>query len=200
MSTHKPGSLGVIGGLGPLATARFFELVVLHTEAATDQEHPDIIIYNIPRIPDRTGFILGRSTHSPGPYLAKYAKKLADEGVDAIAIPCVTATHFIDEVVEQAGASVINIVDEIAEHIQRSGAKTVGIMATDGTIATGIFPKHFEKYDLACVVPDEHHQALVMKTIFKGVKAGKPIDINEFNSAAKHLTDRGCDAIVLGCT
>ncbi|MCL2852748.1 MAG: amino acid racemase [Defluviitaleaceae bacterium] len=194
------GTLGVIGGMGPLATATFFELLVQHTQAATDQEHLDIIIYNMPRIPDRTGFILGRNEESPGPLLSEYARKLQAEGVAAIAVPCVTATYFYDEIIKSTGANVINTIDEIAVHIVNRNAKKIGLMATDGTITTRIFQKYMVKYGIECVTPDEAHQKLVMKVIFEGVKAGRDVNMSEFHSVAAHLKDCGCDAIILGCT
>ena len=196
----KKGTLGVIGGMGPLATAAFFELVVQNTRAATDQEHLDIVIYNIPRMPDRIGFILGKSSESPGPLLSAYAQKLQAEGVAAIAIPCITATYFYEEVVKRTGANVINIIDEIALHIAGKNAKKVGLMATDGTITTQIFQQHMDKHGIECVPPDKRHQQLVMKAIFEGVKAGRGVDMSEFFSVSAHLTERGCDSIILGCT
>ena len=194
------GTLGVIGGMGPLATAVFFELIVQNTHAVTDQEHLDIIIYNIPSMPDRTGFILGRSGESPGPVLSDCAEKLKAGGVAAIAIPCVTATYFYDEVVGQTGADIINTIDEIADYIVVRGAKKIGLMATDGTIATKIFQKYMDKYNIECITPDEVYQDLVMKAIFQGVKAGRDVDMSEFYSVSEHLMQRGCDAIILGCT
>ena len=63
--------LGVIGGLGPMATVRFMELIVRMTQADTDQQHLDMIVYNTPSTPDRTGFLLGTSQESPLPHLLK---------------------------------------------------------------------------------------------------------------------------------
>ena len=80
--------LGVIGGLGPIATAHFMELVIRMTEAETDQEHLDMIVYSFPSIPDRTGYILDNTQPSPLPPMIAIGEKLAQQGADHIAIPC----------------------------------------------------------------------------------------------------------------
>ena len=93
MFKHNRSLLGVIGGLGPLATAHFLELVVDMTDARTDQENVDMIIYNFPSIPDRTGYLLGSNLKSPLPGLLSVGHALARDGVSCIAIPCITAHY-----------------------------------------------------------------------------------------------------------
>ena len=80
-------TLGVIGGLGPIATAYFMELIIKMTDAACDQDHLDMIIYNSPRIPDRTSYILGRSDENPVKPMIEIGRKLAQQGADCISIP-----------------------------------------------------------------------------------------------------------------
>ena len=89
--------IGVIGGLGPLATAHFMELVIEMTDAKRDQENVDMIVYNFPSIPDRTGYILGSNLKSPLPGLKNVAHALVRQKVSCIAIPCVTAHYFHKE-------------------------------------------------------------------------------------------------------
>lgn len=86
--------LGVIGGLGPLATACFLEMVTKMTDASCDQEHLEMIIYSAPGIPDRTAYILGRSPDSPVKPMIEIGRKLAREQVSCIAVPCMTA-HYL---------------------------------------------------------------------------------------------------------
>ena len=89
--------LGVIGGLGPIATAHFMELVIRMTDADCDQKNLDMIIYNSPSIPARTAYILDNSKASPLPDMIELGNKLAHQDADYIAIPCVTAHYFCDE-------------------------------------------------------------------------------------------------------
>ena len=93
--------LGVIGGLGPLATAYFYELVTEFTEIEVEQEHLEMVLYSAPAIPDRTSYILDNSKPSPVPGIIRVGKELVNTGCEVIAIPCVTAHHFFDESAKQ---------------------------------------------------------------------------------------------------
>ena len=91
-------TVGVLGGLGPMATVYFYEMVVRMTEAQKDQDHIDMVIVNKATTPDRTAYIIGESKENPSLDLIDNAQKLEKFGVDMIAIPCNTAHYFIDEV------------------------------------------------------------------------------------------------------
>ena len=87
-------TLGVLGGVGPLATIYFADLVVKMTDAKTDQEHISMVILNHGAIPDRTDYILDHSKPNPLPVMIADAKKLQAAGCDYIVIPCNTAHYF----------------------------------------------------------------------------------------------------------
>ena len=192
--------LGVIGGLGPIATAHFMELVINMTDVQTDQEHLPVIVYNMPFIPDRTAYILDNTKENPLPMMLTIGKALQEQGADCIAVPCVTAHYFMDTL--EAGVSVplINGVRETVAHLKENGIQKVGIMATDGTIQSGIFHKELEKQGLQPIAPLAAAQADVMHLIFNNVKAGKPAEMDRFLSATEDLRAQGAQAIVLGCT
>jgi len=137
--------LGVIGGLGPLATAYFMELVIKMTEANADQEHIEMIIYNTPSVPDRTAYILDKSKESPVQQMVKIGRKLVEQGADIIAIPCITAHYFHKELEKGVGEHIINGIYETASYLSKNGITRVGIAATDGTISSGIFQNELEK-------------------------------------------------------
>ena len=90
----KKKTLGILGGMGPAATAYFMDLLVRMTQADTDQEHLDILVCHAPSIPDRTGYILDHRKENPLPAMVDYGNKLCTIGAEAIAIPCVTAHYF----------------------------------------------------------------------------------------------------------
>ena len=92
--------LGIIGGLGPMATAYFLRLIVEMTDAKTDQEHIEVLLHSKPQIPDRTRYILGLSEENPMPELLAVGKSLTAQGVEVIAIPCITA-HFFQKQLEE---------------------------------------------------------------------------------------------------
>ena len=192
--------LGVIGGLGPIATSYFMELVIKMTQADYDQQHIDMIVYNCPSIPDRTSYILGKSKDSPLPRMIEIGKALAKQGASAVAIPCITAHSFHDELTEQIPLPIINIVEETAEHLKQNGIKRVGIMATDGTVKSRLFQKYFESRGIEAILPDADRQQNVMELIYDNVKANCRVDIEKFHAVGSHLKTRGAEAVVLGCT
>lgn len=193
-------TLGIIGGLGPMATAYFMELIVSMTDAACDQDHLNMIIYNRPDTPDRTDFILKKSEKDPRPFLIDSGLSLKKTGADLIAIPCNTSHFFHAELEEKIGLPVINMIRETSFYLKERGIKKAGVLATDGTISTGLFQKELEKEGMEWVIPDESGQKKVMRLIYDNVKAGKPIEENLFFDVKKELLNKDAQAIILGCT
>ena len=193
-------TLGVIGGLGPGATAHFMNLVTDMTDAAIDQEHVEMIVFSSPSIPDRTRHILDNSQPNPLPQMLALGQKLADLGVEQIAIPCVTAHYFYDALESGIPVRIINGVQETVLQLKKNGIRKVGIMATDGTVRSGIFHRELQKHGMDAIVPSADRQKDVMHIIFDNVKAGKPADMARFHAAARDLWQQGAEAIILGCT
>lgn len=193
-------TLGVIGGLGPIATAHFMELVIRMTEAGTDQEHLDMIIYNRPSIPDRTGYILDPTKPNPLPEMIRTGNALARQGAGLIAIPCMTAHYFHADLTRYIEAPIVHAIHETAVHLKKHGITTAGIMATDGTIRSRLFQEELLKHGITPVIPGEKGQKCVMSVIYDDIKAGLPAGMDKFDYAAKDLHDQGAQAIILGCT
>ena len=202
MSDKKEIKLGVLGGVGPLATIYFAELVIRCTYASTDQEHVSMIILNHAAIHDRTNYILDRSEPNPLPQMTSDAKTLEKAGADYIVIPCNTAHFFYDEIQNAVDVRIINIIEETVLHIKNNlpDAKKVGILATKGTLVSGAYQNMFKKYGLDFSVPDEHDTEKLMEIIYDQVKAGKSVDIEAFWRIINNLKKSGCDCVVLGCT
>lgn len=186
--------LGVLGGMGPLASALFMELVTNKTLAEKDQDHLDIILYSMASIPERTGYILGETTNSPLYDLKKYIIKLRDSNVSLVAIPCVTATYFYNDI-KNLGVQVANIA-EIALNAATDNSK-IGILATTGTINAGFFQNYTNK---SLIFPDNDYQHMLMDVIYSAIKGGHKFDNNIFNLITDNLLAKGCDIIILGCT
>ncbi|MCD8045265.1 MAG: amino acid racemase [Clostridiales bacterium] len=193
-------TLGVIGGLGPLATACYLELIIRMTEAKRDQDHIDMILYNCPHIPDRTEYILGRSEESPAPEMIRIGQALARQGVDYIGIPCITAHYFHRELTENISVPIIHAIHETGEELSQNGIRKVGVMATDGTVQSGLFQEHLREMGIDVILPDERHQRYVMEIIYDNVKAGTPVDLDKFHRASAHLLRQGAQINILGCT
>ncbi|CDA68162.1 aspartate racemase [Clostridium sp. CAG:510] len=192
--------LGIIGGLGPMATAYFMELVTKMTQADTDQEHIDMIIYSRPSIPDRTKYILGESKESPLPAMIEVGKTLVEQHATRIAIPCITAHYFHDELENAIRVPIIHGIAETVQYLSKRGYRSAGIMATDGTVRTGLFTEELRKKNMTAIYPDETGQAYVMDLIYRNVKAGKPVDMEKFQAVADELHRKGAEVILLGCT
>ncbi|TAH66556.1 MAG: amino acid racemase [Anaerolineaceae bacterium] len=192
--------LGVIGGLGPVATAYFYELVSRMTDAYHDQEHIDINIISKPSIPDRTDYILGRSDDSPLPHMIEAGNTLVALGADFIAIPCITAHYFHEELSDNIKAPIIHIICETVKYLKNHDAMRVGIMATEGTIESYLFQNELLKYNIEPIIPSKNNQSLVTSLIYKNVKAGIPVNMEQFKEVTEELKNKGADTIILGCT
>ena len=193
-------TLGVIGGLGPIATAHFMELIIRMTEADTDQEHLDMIIYNRPSIPDRTGYILDSTKPNPLPEMIRTGNALARQGAKLIAIPCMTAHYFHADLTRYIEAPIVHAIHEVAAHLKKHGITRVGIMATDGSIRSGLFQRELQKHGIEHIIPGETGQKRVMSVIYDDVKAGLPAEMDKFHFASGELREKGAQAIILGCT
>ncbi|ALV62187.1 Aspartate racemase [Thermococcus sp. 2319x1] len=191
--------IGILGGMGPLATVDLFKRIVLKTPAKKDQEHPRIIIYNNPKIPDRTAYILGKG-ENPLPELIDSAKKLEKWGADFIIMPCNTAHYFADEIQKAIKIPLINMIEETASHVEALGVKRVGILATTGTIVSGIYQKALEKRGIEALVPSGEDQEKVMKAIYEGVKAGDIEPGRKLLLEVAKKLENEVEAIIAGCT
>lgn len=192
--------LGVIGGLGPMATVYYLELVVSMTDVRRDQDHPEIVLMDLPTIPDRTAFILGKSEEDPVVPMIRAGIQLKQMGATILTTPCVTAHYFHEELQRGIGLPVIHVIRETAGLLRQSGISKVGLMATDGTVRSGIFQKELEREGISVVLPAEEDQKGVMSLIYDQVKAGRPADMELFASIRDRLREQGAQVVILGCT
>ena len=194
--------VGVIGGVGPQATAYFLDMVVRLTDAARDQDHLDMVVLNHASIPDRTAFILGESDEDPGAVMAEDARRLAAFGVDFLVLPCNTAHHFVAQIEAAVPVTLVHIVDETVAEVARRvpGAAPVGLLATSGTVRAGVYQRALAAAGASCVLPDDAGQATLMRIIYEQVKAGRPVDLAAFHEVVAGVRARGAQAVILGCT
>ena len=194
--------LGVLGGVGPLATIYFADLVIKMTEAKTDQEHIPMVILNHASIPDRTAYILDNSKPDPLPVMIADAKRLQQDGCSCIVIPCNTAHYFYDAMQESVDIPILNILEETVSYAEKTvpNLRCIGILATEGTVVSGAYQSVIQKHNLDSRLPAKEDQASLMHIIYDQVKAGEKADICEFLRIVGALKKAGCDAVVLGCT
>ena len=138
--------LGVIGGMGPLATSLFYDMIIDKTGAKRDQDNLNMIILNHADMPDRTGAILSGETEEVRRKMLKDAMILELQGCDAIAVTCNTAHYFVDMIEKDVNIPFIHMIRETARELRKDfSGRPVAILATDGTIRTGLYQKEFEK-------------------------------------------------------
>lgn len=198
-------TIGILGGMGPEATAHFFELIIKNTRAEKDQEHIPIIIYNNPKIPPRTDAVFEKGP-SPLPLLAEGARILSQAGADFIVIPCITAHYYYHDLVKEEKIPVFSLLDETLFHVRKnlSSLNRIGLIASTGTIHSRLFHDTFAKEGIQVLNPLEQEQEQVMEAIFgtQGIKAGftsgpaKKIILD----VARSLIQRGAEAVIAGCT
>lgn len=207
-------AVGVLGGIGPLATVYFMDLVINMTEAEKDQEHINMLVSNHATIPDRTDYILGRNDESPLNDMIDDAKMLEKAGCIFIVIPCNTAHYFFEDIERSVEIPVINIIKETISYAvdkckycekknnNEDGEKVIklGILATEGTISSGTYSFYGKTKGVLCIAPDEEHQKKVNHIIYDRVKAGLSVDEDEVDEVIRHMRCRGCDIVVMGCT
>jgi aspartate racemase len=205
MSSMGNGSkiIGVLGGMGPAATADFYQKLIRATPAETDQDHLKVLIFSNPQIPDRTAAIRGEGP-DPLPALVASAEALIRAGADFLAMPCVTAHHFFDGLQAVVRVPILHLVREAvaAVGVEHPTRRCFGLLATSGTLQSRMFEARFEPQGLTILTCERGVQdARVMEAIY-AVKKGESLDRPRqlIREAAHHLLDRGAQAVIAGCT
>ena len=192
--------LGILGGMGPLATCDLFKKVVENTVAGCDNEHIHIIIDNNSAIPDRTAAIL-RGGADPLPQMKASLQRLTEAGADVVIMGCNTAHYFYDALGEDCKVERLNMLYETMAELKRMGIKKAGLLASSGTVESGIYEKAAEKYGIELAIPKGEAQEAVMGVIYDGVKAGVyDYNTDAFKKTVSALSEEGAEIMILGCT
>lgn len=192
--------VGVLGGVGPGATAYFLSRLVQRTDARRDQDHVRTLAFNDTAIPDRTAFLTGESSRSPVAGLVEDGLLLEACGCELLALPCNTAHSFFDELQASLHVPVVHMVRETVHTAADAGLAQLGVLATRGTVLADVYGREAAAYGLACRYPSPAAQRLVNRIIYDEVKAGLPVSADALTMLAADLGDEGCDGVVLGCT
>jgi aspartate racemase len=203
MNNDSRKILGVLGGMGPLATQLFYKMIIQRTDAACDQQHLNMIILSHATMPDRTTEIMAGRTENLFDLLLQDVKMLEANGAGVIAIPCNTSHVLADRLQSFTGIPIINMVRETVAHIServKEECDKIAVLATDGTINTGLYQNELLKKGIEPVVPSPESQKLVMKIIYDGVKNGGVIDFSDFLKVQDEIFGQGCKGAILACT
>jgi len=194
--------LGVLGGMGPLASAQFMVRLTLLTPAERDQDHIPTVLWSDPRVPDRT---LGRLSggEDPLPWLLRGIDGLERAGCRAIAIPCNTAHGWYDAMREAAGVPILHIVDAAAAELRRLGiiGGRIGIMGTQATLAMRLYQDRLGAQGWDCIVPNPEEMGRGVSPAIALVKANRVAEAyGPLAEVVRSLAARGAASVVLGCT
>ena len=195
--------IGILGGMGPEASAYYYTQIVKRTKVSKDQDHFHVIVESNPKIPDRTKAILGIG-ESPLPELIKSIERLNRMKVDQAFITCITSHHFYPDLVKNAQFELVNALECLNAQLHKDGINRVGLLATTGTIKSQLFNQYLK--DIEVIIPSESVQAnYVMNAIYHpetGIKSGhvEGYPVTQLIHAGQSLIENGAEVLIGGCT
>ncbi len=195
-------TIGILGGMGPLATADLFEKIVRHTKAARDGDHVRVYMDSDSAIPDRTAAILAGGP-DPVEEMASALRNLEKCGADCIIMPCNTAHYFLPRLRALTDTAILNMLEITGESCaDRFPGKRAAVLATRGTLATGLYSQALERTEVDFIISDEAEQDVLMHLVYDVVKASRPIEPERETWARllEGLRKKGADYFILGCT
>ena len=198
----KQKTVGVLGGMGPEATVDFMAKVIAATPAGRDQDHIRMVVDHNPSVPNRQEAILADGD-DPGPALADMSARLEAAGAEFLVIPCNTAYVFADSIKAATTIPLVSIIDVTIAEVDRQapGAKTIGLLATDGCLRAGVYQDALKTRGFVPLVPDSGEMARLMDLIhdIKGGDTGVSSTAG-MRELAMALCERGAEAMIAGCT
>ena len=195
-------TIGILGGMGPLATADLLIKITTATDAACDNEHIRVYIDSNAAIPDRTGAIL-HGGPDPVPEMLSALRNLEKCGADCVVMACNTAHYFLPRLRAETQTPILDMLEITAGRCAALyPGKRAAILGTTGTLSTGLYHRAMERAGVDYLLPDEGQQQWLMHLIYDVVKAARPMQPEEENWARlmAELRARGADYFVLACT
>jgi len=194
--------LGVLGGMGPMASAAFMARLTALTDAATEQQHVPAILWSDPRVPDRPAGHAGTGK-DPFPWMLHGIRQMEQAGAGAIAIPCNTAHLWYDQLVASTSLPVLHIVRSVIAELQRQGIMRgrIGLLGTAATLSSGLYQRELEHQGYECVLLAQDALLQYCAESIRLVKLNQTVAAFEpAAQSVRMLGDRGVDVVVLGCT
>lgn len=193
-------TLGIVGGMGPAATCDLMEKIIALTAAGRDQDHIHVIADVNTNIPDRTAAIL-HGGEDPAPEMIKSGKRLEAAGADMLLLPCNTAHFFYDRLAAAVNIPVLHMPRLTAAVLRQAGVKRAAVLATDGTVQSGVYAEALAAEGVEPVYPVPEHQTEIMRLIYDGVKARAiPLTDVPLGDILADLRARGAEKFLLACT
>ena len=196
--------LGVLGGMGPAASAEFMVRLVTQTPAKKDQDHIPTILWSDTTVPDRSTS-MRNGDDLPLPYLLNGIQGLVSSGCNLIVIPCNTAHLWFKEMEKQASwhAKIVHIVDSVADALRDVNVvdSKIGVMGTQATIELGLYQYRLNKLGWECIAPTKEEMDTLVQPAIDLIKANQIEQAHPMLMTVIHsLINKGANAVVLGCT
>jgi aspartate racemase len=193
-------TVGVIGGLGPLATLDFFERILRRTAAVREQDHLRLIIDNNTKVPDRNAFLRGEGP-SPAPTLAASARGLQNAGAELIVMACNTTHAWESEIRAAITVPFLSIIDVTTEAVADLRPEAVGVLAVDACLGMKLYQNALAKAGIRSVLLAPDSQRTFMELIYR-IKSGDSGDTvrRAMATLARKLEAQGAEVIIAGCT
>lgn len=193
-------TIGIIGGMGPLATIDLYRKIIEVTPAHSDNDHIHVVIDSNTLIPDRTAYILGEGK-DPAVEIIRSAISLENMGADFLIMACNTAHFYYDRITPFVKIPILNMIEETTKEINNMEIKNVGLLATDGVLTSKVYECKLKEHKINVIKPSEEGQKVVMDLIYKGIKASNySLDISKFQRVIEKLYEAGAETLILGCT
>lgn len=196
-------TIGILGGMGPAATVDLMNRIISLTDAERDQDHIPMLVDNNTRIPDRTEAIL-HGGESPVSEMLASAERLEAAGADFIVVPCHTAHYFVPQIEQRIGIPILDMPTEAAKLLKLKDVKRASVLATDGTVESGLYGAALERMGIQTVYPDEEEQRLVMSLVYDYIKRGvtdpSRLPKDAVTRMVGNLSRRGAEVLLLACT
>lgn len=195
--------IGILGGMGPAATADFYTKLVTLSAAGTDQDQPRVVIWADPTVPDRSRALTSDGP-DPTPWLLRGVRTLEQAGASVLAIPCNTAHAFLPRMSGQVRIPVVHMIEEVAKFLAATmpDVSTAGVLATTGTVTAGLYQQALSSVGIRVFVPPEPVQRARVDRTIRAVKAGdRGAEVRQdLLVAANGLDGRGAEVLIAGCT
>lgn len=193
-------TIGIIGGMGPMATCDLMKKIFEVSDADCDQKYVHVCVDCNTNIPDRTKAILEKG-EDPIPEMVKSAVSLQNMGADLLMIPCNTAHFFYDRLKIFTDIPILHMPRETVKALKEQNISCAAVLATDGVIKSGVYEKELRTQGIKTIYPDAEQQQKIMAVIYQCIKAGKK-DVEKYglDDILKSLIKQGAQSVILGCT
>ena len=184
-------TIGVIGGMGPAATADFLNRLVAGVNAASDTDHPRVLVDSNPHVPDRNAAAL-HGADSPGPALAAMGTALVAQGAQVLAMPCNAAHGWAHAI---TAAPFVSMIDAAVAEAMAHQPRCIGVLGVGATLALDL-------YGRASPVPVLAGDLAVVQPAVNAIKAGdRSHDVRAaLAGEAARLAAAGADVVIAACT